>query len=398
MNKRNIKHTKPVHSQQVRIALQAVLQTHLPLGIEGRTLDDAALWDILLHASVHGTTIQAACDELDQAASGNSVREHLNQALDPSRPGVLVLEQQLNAALRAQVPAALRKRFIAQPFDLAMDLVEIPYHGQPQQAPDEVRRGKAKSGTTHFHTYATLAIVHDEQRYELALTFVWAGESLVEVVKRLILRARALGLQIRRAYLDKGFCSSALLRWLRRHRVPYVIPVPLRGKALKALCRGRQSYRVRYTFNAHTGEAYTTDLVLVRKYRRGRRGKHGVDWLVYAVYGVDQMEAHQIHGLYRRRFGIESGYRQTHQVRARTTSRNPAVRLLLMGLALLILNVYLTLRQSWLTVQRFGQRTRRSWLTLNRLRFMLGRLIEQVFGVTAIEQVARSRFAFGSIS
>ena len=60
-----------------------------------------------------------------------------------------------------------------------MDLTEIPYHGQPAEDEYEIRRGKAKSGTTHYHAYATLSVVHHRQRYELALTFVWADESMV---------------------------------------------------------------------------------------------------------------------------------------------------------------------------------------------------------------------------
>jgi len=47
---------------------------------------------------------------------------------------------------------------------------------------------------------------------------------------------------------------------------------------------------------------------------------------------------------YRRRFSIESSYRQLRKVRARTTSRNPALRFLLLGLALVLLNCWTALR------------------------------------------------------
>ena len=53
---------------------------------------------------------------------------------------------------------------------------------------------------------------------------------------------------------------------MRRHRIPYLIPVPLRGQGLIALCQGQRSYQTRYTFNARTAEVYTTDIVLVRRY------------------------------------------------------------------------------------------------------------------------------------
>lgn len=398
MNKRYVQHTRRVNSAQVRNALEQVLTTYVSLDIAGRDLDEPRLWDILIEASVQQTTIETVCTELEGAPSGNTVREHLGSALGQSPAKVVELEQRLNRALQVQLPSAFRKRLPRQTFDIAIDLVQVAYHGQPGEDEREIRRGPAKAGTTHFHTYATVAIVHDHERYELALTFVWGKESLVEVVKRLIQQVRKLGLHIRRAYLDKGFRGSDLLRWLRRHRIAYVIPIPRLGKALKALCRGRRSYRTHYTFNPHTAAAYTTDLVIVCKYSAGRRNQHQVDYLLYAVYGVDHIPERQIHELYRRRFGIETGYRQVHQVRARTTSRSPTVRLLFIGLALLILNVYLFLRQVWLTVRHFGSRIRRTWLTLKRLAFLLARLIEQRLGVSGIEQVACSQIAMEGFS
>ncbi len=391
MNKRHIKHTRPVNSAQVRNALLDLLTTYVSLDVHGRDLEEPLLWEILLEASVHCTTIETVCTELAGAPSGNTTREHLGTAVGQSRTAVMDLERRLNRALQRQLPQGFRKRLHGQAFDIAIDLVQVPYHGQPAQDEREVRGGAAKAGTTHFHTYATLAIVHDHEHYELSLTFVWGKEPLVDVVERLVKQAQKAGLHIRRAYLDKGFRGSAILRWLRRHRIGYVIPIPRLGKTLKALCQGRRSYRTRYTFNPHTSNAYTTDIVIVCKYSAGRRNKHQVDYLIYAVYRVAHIPELQIHELYRRRFGIETGYRQVHQVRARTTSRNPAVRLLFMGLALLILNVYICLRQVWLTVRHFGSRTRRTWLTLKRLAFLFARLIEQNLGVTGIEQVACSQ-------
>lgn len=104
------------------------------------------------------------------------------------------------------------------------------------------------------------------------------------------------------------------------------------------------------------------------------------------MYGVEHIPPHQIFTLYRRRFSIESGYRQLEQVRARTASPSPALRLLLVGLALILLNVYMTFRQLWLTVHRYGSRVRHVWLTLRRLALWLSRLLEQLFGVTPLEQ------------
>ncbi|MCL2119954.1 MAG: hypothetical protein FWH27_16170, partial [Planctomycetaceae bacterium] len=38
---------------------------------------------------------------------------------------------------------------------LAIDLVLIPYHGKPYRHESEIYRSQPKSGTSHFHAYAT---------------------------------------------------------------------------------------------------------------------------------------------------------------------------------------------------------------------------------------------------
>jgi hypothetical protein len=48
----------------------------------------------------------------------------------------------------------------------------------------EIYRGQAKSGTTHFHAYATAYIVRRGQRFTVALIRVEHGTAMVEVLKR----------------------------------------------------------------------------------------------------------------------------------------------------------------------------------------------------------------------
>ena len=396
MNRREEEDTKETMSEQLKVAIMEVLSEHLELGIQGRDLDDAMTWEILLYASVNQMTINSTCNELEWVPSGNTVNAHVSAALGDSRAEVVELEERINAALHTQLPRRIVRRLEKLRFELALDVHEIPYHGQAAQTEEEVRGGKAKAGTTHFHCYASVAIVHQDQRYELGVTFVWADDSMAQVVERLIQQVRSLNMRIRRAYLDKGFCSPGVLTALRAHRISYIIPIPLRGRKDEAghfisgigtLFTGLHGYFNRYTFNQNTTNEYTERVAVVRTYTAGRYRRHGSAWFAYAVYGCDGLPPNRIFQLYRRRFGIESGYRQLDQVRARTASQNPALRLLLVGLALILLNAYMTLRQVWLTLRHYGSRTHRLWLTLKRLSLLLAHLIEQLFGIRPIVQL-----------
>jgi hypothetical protein len=80
----------------------------------------------------------------------------------------------------------------------------------------------------------------------------------------------------------------------------------------------------------------------------------------------------QVFQIYRHRFGIETSYRQMHSVRARTSSRDPRLRLLLVGLALILVNLYVTWRE------RLGAVFQKH---LCRLAALLAREFEYRFGV-----------------
>jgi putative transposase len=92
---------------------------------------------------------------------------------------------------------------------------------------------------------------------------------------------------------------------------------------------------------------------------------------------------------YRRRFGIESGYRLMEQVRARTSSPNPALQFLLMGVALLIVNMWIRLHWLFLRLPGRGRRRAAHWrFRLDRMRSFLRRAVERFNGVVTTVALA----------
>ena len=84
--------------------------------------------------------------------------------------------------------------------------------------------------------------------------------------------------------------------------------------------------------------------------------------------------------MYRQRFGIETSYRQMNQVRARTTSRNPVLRLLLVGLAFVIFNLYIANRERIaICLKNPVVPVSKYWLTLRRLVRMIAHAVECLF-------------------
>jgi hypothetical protein len=315
------------------------------------------LLHVLFTACSRLCSLPAACFFLATAPSRETIRQATLKAL-ATRDELL---RRLNRALTVEVPRPLRKR----PQQVAADLVLIPYHGQPMLDLAEVYRSQAKSGTTHFHAYATAYVNYRGQRYTLALTYVERGEKLQEVLKRLLRRLSALGIPVRMLLLDRGFWSVAVIRYLQAARYPFLMPVVLRGRKADH-AKGPSGTRVfalrkrggwdEYTVMAGDGSKARVAICVHCRNYNGQWGRHGRQALVYAFWGLQPSSTRWVKETYRKRFAIETSYRQLHQGRARTCTQNPLVRLLLVGVALVLRNVWVWLHYAVLSTPRRGNR------------------------------------------
>ena len=85
---------------------------------------------------------------------------------------------------------------------------------------------------------------------------------------------------------------------------------------------------------------------------------------------------------YRQRFAIETTYRQLHQARIRTSTRDPVRRLLYVGIALILRNVWVWLHRTVLArPRRGGRETRLDLLRFRRMLLWLAHVVEEELGV-----------------
>jgi hypothetical protein len=342
---------------QVHRAAAAHLQAHLKFKDYKRKTSAAALWSLSLAAAARITSLSDACGRLRDAPSDETARKALLATL----PDYAELQRQLNAALAGHLPKALRRHLQR----LAIDLTLIPYHGEPFRDADEVYRAQAKDGTSHFHAYATAYVVRKGQRYTVALTGVSKGEPLKDVVQRLLRQAASVGIRPRLLLMDRGFYSVAVVRYLQQAGRPFLMPVVCHGRSPKQPGGPTGSYvfrawkasgRSTYTpADAKRRTATVSICVKCRNYR-GQWKRHGRQALVSAYWGYRPPSPDSVFATYRLRFGIETSYRQLHEGRIRTTSRRPTVRLLSVGIALVLRNLWAWLHYTRLALPRRGGR------------------------------------------
>jgi hypothetical protein len=366
--------------QVLATTIDSLLQ-HFDLEVNGYKVKTEDIWHAVVAASAQGQAIESAVNQLESTPDPSTIRLYLRTKLVKVTT-LAALEAACNEALVSDLPPSIHKR----QHKVAIDLTFIPYHGQAAQDPDEIRRGQAKSGTTHFHCYATAYVIKKNKRVTLALTYVQADDTLLEMLERLLSRLRTLPIGIKRLYLDKQFYTVAIIRHFQTHcpDQEVIIPVVIRGKqgGTRALLQGRRSYCTTYTMRSSKYRSQATFKVgVVRKYSKGHYGHHGVEWFAYVLLGPITAPLPQIYQDYRLRFGIESTYRLMNRVRARTSSRSPGLRLLFVGVALTLVNIWVYLKWDYLGWPRRGGRQVQSHLfPLTMFRQFLLEALKDIYG------------------
>ena len=362
-----------------RWTLDWLLQAKL-LKDHGWRCTAAVVLNVLLRAAARSVSISAACRDLSKGPSDQAVMT----ALDDGLPQTLkVLERRLNDALTCKLPRRVRRRR----WQVAIDWHLSPYYGQPYESRNELYYGKPRQGTKKFHAYASACIVERGQRYTLALTYVRRHESKVVVLRRLVEQIRKIGLRIKCVLLDREFFNVPVVTFLQAEELPFLMPVMFRGRRPK---RGRRATGLRWIkqqsagWYSHTMKNNKQQQVTVqvcvgyRRHKNRKDGKQLKQKLLFAAWRMRGTPT-EIRERYRKRFGIETSYRQMRQARIYTCTRKPRLRLLFVAVALILRNLWVWIHATRLSEGSISELT----MHLERMRFkrMLDWIIHEVIAL-----------------
>ena len=336
-------------SQVHQWALQWLVQAELLKKSSRRICTAEVVWSIVLRAAAQMISIYAACLDLEDGPSDQAVFDALAAGLPKT---LSVLERRLNEALTNYLPRSMRRRA----WHIAIDWHLVPYYGKPQRSKNELYYGKPRQGTKHFHAYATACIVVHGQRYTLALSWVRRHETTVTALKRLIARIRVLGLKIKVLLMDRAFFNVPVTAYLKEERLPFLMPVMFRGRKPKKKkpptglrwIEKQGAGRYPHTLKNGRNQVPITVIVAYRTYKKGKRRLQ--QKLLFGAWRVGG-DPQYIRKLYRTRFGIEASYRQLRQARIYTCTRNPHLRLVFIGIALLLRNLWV-----WIHAEQLGEK------------------------------------------
>lgn len=329
------------HKQVYERVSSLILQ--VLLGVLGASFNAKEIALIIANAAANRSTINTIARQSNKEAA--QVRYHLRKL---KGKGDLIVRC-VNRILLQQALILLKK---GVPYEFAIDTNEKEFYTPQEQR--YIVKSKAKNGTCKFVSHATLYAMVGNKRVTLAFMRIRKGLSRVEIVRELVGVLQRENFCIKRLYLDRGFYSVMVVRYLKSlDDMNAIIATPIRGekKGLKSKLRGRKSFWIP-DHKASSGKRSVTHTVAaIATYQKGRRGKRGLRWYAYTVIG-ERISLNRIRTVYRGRFGIETSYRLKNQSLAWTTSPLPEIRTFYFGVSLLLQN-------EWVSVNWFYFRERR---------------------------------------
>jgi Transposase DDE domain len=354
----------------VRATARQALQHALPWKPFGRRVSVRRLLDLLLLVAVLRSSLAAVVRRCRFGFSHETAR----QAVAANLPGQAALQRGLVDSLHQFG----NRRWLRRSWDVAIDLHYCPFYGD-RRTPGIVG-GQKKQGTKYFYAYATAVLIHKRHRYTVGLLALERNYKPHEVVAALLAQMAERGLRVHGVVLDSGFDSGETLLLLQARGLAYTVPLRRKGTGSnrRNACFAlppQTIVSVAWT-TEESRQAVQTEAIVVR--RRGEKTTH-----VYAFGGWGDGQAtsavrraRQAKRKYRERFGIETSYRQLNECKGQTTKKDVVWRLLLIGLALLVRQVWV-----WLTEHLAQDRGARptAWLDelpLARLRDWLAEALQ----------------------
>ena len=303
---------------------------------------------LLLLASIWQTSLSCACSLVKDPPCRETARKAA-LALLPRRPNELL--DALLRILRRTIPDHLRR----VPLPAALDLHQRPFYGK--KGTKGTTRRKDKAGTRNSFTYATLAVLTPWGRFTVGLLLTRPKMRLTTIVAQLLEQAEQAGLMgIAYLLMDKEFYAAEVVDLLQRRGVPFIMPAEKRPANQHLYDEKTPAGFYDYGW---AGAVKRYDAKAKKRRQQGKRAvrvrgcvaRHPVSGkqFVYATWGLVGWSPTQVARTYRGRFGIEASYRQLNQCLARTSGRCERYRLLLVGVALLLCNLW-----SWLHSEVFS--------------------------------------------
>ena len=247
---------------------------------------------------------------------------------------------------------------------LAIDKHLIPFTGADRHNDSLVISGKPKGGTSRFETYATMQAVTEERLPTIAVVHVTEYMTKVEFVRKLLSEALKQGFKKPVLFMDREFANVEMMRFLNGRGERFLMAVSKRPGIKNAVAefrRGKRKAVSKYEMRSSNGTVFRFNLVIKKRLKETKDGRKW-KYLTYATNLERQYIKRTIKDIpekYKKRWRIENNFKSVEQIRARTCSRNHAIRVFMFFLSMTVCNLWYTAVRNMNDMMETGRRRSR---------------------------------------
>jgi hypothetical protein len=273
-----------------------------------------------------------------ETPSSSTLLYRLHNYPDPAK---LIAQLQNKIDLTLELCMRTRTR---QPVDVAIDLTSVPFYGNSDSP--FVSRIKPERGTSHAYVFAVACIAERGFRPVIVLFLKRKEENHFDVLQRLLVMIKQRGIQIRRLFLDRGFYSSSVIDHLNRRGIRFLMPAIENRRVRRLVLLSAVGTHMKFRLGT---AVYTLMVVDYRTF--GKRG------FATNIAVTTERESQELVNMYRQRWDIETCFRQVHDRRARTTSKDTTVRQFYFFMSVLIFNIWVLLNLAISPIRGYARAT-----------------------------------------
>ena len=218
-----------------------------------------------------------------------------------------------------------------------MDGTRVSYYGQENSSTKKINDKPGR-----VWEYLTLSMVRPIQLPIMALTY-FKNEKLVDVAIELLEFLQTLNLKISKIYFDRGFYRWKLIGYLELKKLPYIIFIPRTDPIKKFIeVLGDKDFGV-FTHQAEGPEYNSignpkTKLVIFKEVYEDKESELKVKHWCFAT-NIPNPD-YKILKDYKKRWGIETGYRVMKESCPKTRSNDPKMRYFYFMLSMLFVIIW----------------------------------------------------------
>jgi hypothetical protein len=242
-----------------------------------------------------------------------------------------VIKNNLTFFNEKTIKIAKRQGRLLAPVPLAIDWIDLMFYGD-KNAPMVVGT-QHKNGSNYAYRYITASILSDQERFVIAAQpFLEANkENILDTITTMLKEIRS---QIKISYIlfDRAFYLIDLISFLENEKIAFLIHAPAQNLP-KSASQGKLPLAITYKSKAH--KKYPEHIYDIIGFEWANE-----KWFFATNMKFDKKNLISVIEIFRKRWGVETGYRMINQFLPKTTSKHYGVRLFYFYFACIMYNAW----------------------------------------------------------